>query len=149
MRRIIQTFDLKGNDFVDYLHQEFRTKQYIEQVIKNKENIESYFKLKNCKFQRLFQLLCYLLGKKKQEVNLDGTNIFDWRKFTTKLKEKIYEEITEYKYEGLKQGEYKQYNKVDFLEKQFESIDVDAIKQFSYPFFIVLRLAKNLCALRL
>lgn len=100
------------------------------------------------KFEKIFQTAFYLIGKHKEEVNLLNSNVFNWRKFQEETHEELFASLRSYQYEGIKEGDFKKYNKVDNVSKMIEALDSELIKSYSYPFFLVHRLIVNFCQLR-
>lgn len=103
----------KQTEYVDYYLQEFKTKLYSKQLNDNKEIILKFIELKFTKFSRIFQVAFYLLGKDKNEVNIVNSNIFNWRKFKESSNIDFFNNLDNYQYQGMKEGEFKKYNKVD------------------------------------
>lgn len=139
----------KQTEYVDYYLQEFKTKLYSKQLNDNKEIILKFIELKFTKFQRIFQIAFYLLGKDKNEVNVVNSNIFNWRKFKESSNIDFFNNLDDYQYQGMKEGEFKKYNKVDQVVKMLKAIDAEQVKSYSFPFYLVYRLVYNLCQLRL
>lgn len=70
---------------VHAVHQSYtRTREVftvlISQVHKLETGLESLVRTNFAKFPEILQNLFYLLGHSKQEINLHGTNVLDWRR---------------------------------------------------------------------
>ena len=62
-----------------------KLKHILSKNLRNMFNMfEKLTQFKFLKFKEIFQNLFYLLRFEKHEINLEGTNIFDWRKAKSK-----------------------------------------------------------------
>ena len=148
---IIKKYDDLQNklDFTNYFLLEFKTNQYKNQVLKHKEDIKKLLELNFIKFSDIFQWCFYLYKFKKEDINLEKTNIFNYRNFKNEKKDIFFENIEKYNYSGYKEGEYKRYNLLDIIEKKFKLFEDIKVQEYFYPLFILLRYIKNLINLRL
>ena len=101
------------------------------------------------KYPRIFQSLIYLLKfKTREEVCEFDTNKLSWKYVRCSLVGKDAEEMTlfkaigEYNPFGPKEDEYKEYEKLEFIQNNIEGISPDTVDNFSVALGKLLRWLK-------
>ena len=77
------------------------------------------------------QTLFYLLKFNREEICEVGTNKLFWKLAKLKWNESLLEMFQEYVPLGAKEGEYKKYQKINFLEKNLEGIVEEDVRNYS------------------
>ena len=77
---------------------------------------------------RLWQSAFFLLGYTREQICLGGTNKLFWKHARQYLNEDFIDRMVAYTPYGLKEGPFKQYQTVNFLEKNIEGINGDDIE---------------------
>lgn len=73
--------------------------------------------------ENIIQYACYLVGYTKEEINLPGTNVLNWRKVRTELfNEEFFEKIINYEYKGAKDNTVPVYAYINRLKTKLEQI---------------------------
>lgn len=84
------------------------------------------------RFQRFFQSLFYFLGHTREDICELGTNKLFWKIAKSKLNDGIFENMKKYTPLGSKDGEYKRYQLINFIEKNISEITIEEIEQYSF-----------------
>eukprot|EP01022_Parablepharisma_sp_SALTPOND_P015998 TRINITY_DN2300_c0_g1_i1.p1 TRINITY_DN2300_c0_g1~~TRINITY_DN2300_c0_g1_i1.p1 ORF type:complete len:516 (+),score=106.09 TRINITY_DN2300_c0_g1_i1:2776-4323(+) len=96
------------------------------------------------KMTRIMQTLFYLLGFKREDLCEPETNKLFWKKARKIWNEGLLDKFQEYTPVGPKEGQYKKYQKINFLEKNLEGITEEDVKNYSLglsKLFISLQMA--------
>ena len=110
-----------------------RMDQRMKQIVTGqfKERILIFQKYNVIKMSRIMQTLFYLLGYTKEEICEPETNKLFWKKAKTLWTEELLQKYHDYTPIGPKQGKYKKYQTINFLEKNLEGINEDDVKVYS------------------
>ncbi len=85
-----------------------------------------------CKYQQLIQVVMILVGYKKDEINIQGTNVLDWKKVKTMLAEQEFiDKVCAYTFKGSKVEEVPVYAKVMRLTQRLSKFNVEEIDQYN------------------
>lgn len=102
-------------------------------------------KLKNAKvirFPRVLQSIMYLLQISREEICEVKTNKLWWKKAKNIISDDFFMKIFKYDPIGPKEGEYKPYQKLNFIKKMIEDIDVEAVESYSFAIGRILQWVK-------
>mmetsp|Transcript_38570 Transcript_38570/g.28445 ORF Transcript_38570/g.28445 Transcript_38570/m.28445 type:complete len:103 (+) Transcript_38570:202-510(+) len=83
------------------------------------------------KHQRVFQCVFYLLGYEREQICERGTNKIQWKKAKELLNEDFFKRLAAYKPIGPKEGKMKEYQKLRFLERNMEGLEIEHIDEYS------------------
>jgi len=108
---------------------EFNVKQITEGSFR--EGILNLSKYNVVKMERIMQTLFYLLGYTREDLCEVGTNKLFWKKAREHWNEKLLDDFQNYTPLGPKDGEYKAYQKINFLEKNLDGIVDEDVKSYS------------------
>lgn len=89
-------------------------------------------KFKVIKYGRFFQSLFYFLGYQREQICEEGTNRIWWKKAQKLLNDDLYEKLMTYTPVGPKEGEYKRYQLLNFVEKNIEGYTLEEMEQYSW-----------------
>lgn len=84
------------------------------------------------KFPRFFQSLFYFLGYDREQICEEDTNKLWWKKAKDLINDELYERIQAYTPIGPKDGSFKKYQVINFIERNLESIDHVEMEQYSW-----------------
>lgn len=141
---------------------------YKELLKKHLHAIFDLKQLHYIKHSEVFEYMLLLLGRFKSDINIalktvlkyddlgfdqhnpkcleqtrltdaDVSDELDWKKFKSMLNESLFSELFIYDYTGEKHGEYKDYSKIDKINKALGELNQDEIKDYYYPLFALLR----------
>jgi len=70
------------------------------------------------KFRNALQAVLLFAGYPKEEINLQGTNVLDWRRVHHLLSEQLAVRVIEHSHEGVKLGDVPAYAKVSKLQER-------------------------------
>jgi hypothetical protein len=113
----------------DIFRCEFRVKQITEGLFR--EGILNLSKYNIVKMERIMQTLFYLLGYTREDLCEVGTNKLFWKKAREHWNEKLLEDFQNYTPLGPKDGEYKAYQKINFLEKNLDGLVDEDVRSYS------------------
>ena len=99
---------------------ELRIKQITQGVFK--ERLIKFNQYNVVKMIRIMQSLFYLLKFNREDLCEIGTNKLFWKKAKNFWDENLLNELNEYTPIGPKEGEYKRYQTINFIEKNLEGI---------------------------
>ena len=84
------------------------------------------------KFHRLFQSLFYLLKFKERHLICDkGTNKLSWKKAKQHLNDDLFQKMGDYWPVGAKEDNYREYERLKFVQANFEGIAEEAVDEYS------------------
>ena len=76
------------------------------------------------RFPSLMQMVLYFLGYKKNEINIEGTNILDWNRVRgTLCNQSLIDKLVEYTHRGAKPEEIESYSKWNHIASILEKLD--------------------------
>ena len=104
------------------------------QVLAQKEVKDWIFhltKFRVVKYLSLFQTIWYLLGKTKDELNLPGTAMLNWKKAKNLINEEFINEVLSYDHKGGKPNDVKNYAKITHLLKKIEKLNPEDIDNYN------------------
>ncbi|CAI2385810.1 unnamed protein product [Moneuplotes crassus] len=99
-------------------------------------------------FPRIFQTIFYLLGYTREQICEVNTNKLDWKKAKELIDDNFFMKLFKYQPVGPKDGEYKPYQKINFLEKQVEDIEQEQVEAYSHTFVRLLEWVKLAMSVR-
>mmetsp|Transcript_11994 Transcript_11994/g.10379 ORF Transcript_11994/g.10379 Transcript_11994/m.10379 type:complete len:132 (+) Transcript_11994:943-1338(+) len=101
------------------------------------------------KYMELLQEASILCGIKREEMNIPGTNILNWKKFREQMTEDIFiKRLEEYTFEGVKKDPVVSYAKLGRIKRRLEKIVVEEIEEYNAGFAILLKYLKQLIETR-
>lgn len=74
------------------------------------------------KHSRVLQTLFYLLGYQRDQICERGTNCLDFKKAKELINEQLFQKLANYNPVGARDGEYKEYQKMTFLQSNLKGI---------------------------
>ena len=83
------------------------------------------------KMPRILQALFYTLSYTREEICECDTNKLDFKRVKSLINEDLFERMATYNPFGQRESQFKEYNKLAFLKKTIESIEEDAVDQYS------------------
>lgn len=119
------------NEKLPVLKHEFLQKKLIEGDWRNA--IDDFKKYRVIKFTRFWQSLFYFLGCNREDICEEGTNKLFWKKAQNRVGQWLSENMGEYTHSGPKEKEFKKYQKINFIEKNIDGINIEDIEQYSFP----------------
>jgi len=115
------------------LHWEHKIKHIATGALK--EKVLSMQKYVVVKMPRIMQTLFYLLGFERENICEPSTNKLFWKKARTYWNEALLDKLQGYTPVGPKEGKYKKYQLINFLEKNLEGINDEDVKNYSLGLF--------------
>ena len=112
---------------------EHKIKQLLTPIIKDKVLGLSKYNVIN--MTRIMQTLFYLLGYQREDLCEPGTNKLFWKKARKLWNDELLDKFQNYTPIGPKEGVYKKYQTINFLEKNLEGVNEDEIKAYSLGLF--------------
>lgn len=100
------------------------------------------------KLPRIMQSLFYLLGFTRDEICEPGTNKLFWKKARNFWNEALFEKFMAYTPIGPKEGHYKKYQTINFLEKNLDGITEEEVHNYSLGLEKVFHCLQNALELR-
>ena len=88
-------------------------------------------KLNVMKMPRVLQTLFYLLKYEREEICEKDTNKMDIKKLRSLINEDLFIRMSKYAPIGQKSDEYKEYQMLNFLDKNIASVEEDKIDEYS------------------
>ena len=85
-------------------------------------------------FPRIFQAIFYLLGFSREEICEENTNKLQWKKAKELINDEFFLKLFKYQPVGPKEGEYKPYQKINYLESLISEIDQEKVEAYSHTF---------------
>lgn len=113
----------------DIFRCEFKVRQITEGPFR--EGTLNLSKYNVVKMERIMQTLFYLLGYTREDLCEVATNKLFWKRARTLWNEKLLEEFQNYTPLGPKDGEYKAYQKINFLEKNLDGLVEEDVRNYS------------------
>ena len=104
-------------------------------IFKEREEFQTRFAdLKNykvIKYGKFIQGLLYFLGYDKEKVTEPGTQKFFWKTAKTLMDDDFLTKMEEYDFRGPKEGVYKPYQTLNFIEKIITGINAEEVDEFN------------------
>lgn len=95
------------------------------------------------KFPRIFQSLMYLLKYKQRELVCErGTNKLEWKKAKVLINDDMFARMGDYYPIGPKEDDYKEYEKLKFVQSNLEGISEEQVDEYSIALGKLLRWIK-------
>lgn len=142
-----QEEDQAAEEKTNTLDQEMNEKQQLYEVELSKwervvahlqqDNVKEYLShlshFRVIKYQSLLQGLLLFLGYKKQEINLPGSNVLDWKnvKVLISKDECFLNKMLEYDYKGAKPSAVESYAKINRLQSRFSLLSQEDIDNYN------------------
>ena len=83
------------------------------------------------KYLSVFQSIWYLLGRTKEELNIPGTTLLNWKNTKKLINEEFFKEVLGFDHRGAKPNEVKNYAKINHLLKKIEKLNPDDIDNYN------------------
>lgn len=80
---------------------------------------------------RVFQTVFYLLGYTREEICERDTNKLEWKKAKNLLNEDFFKRLGTYNPFGPKEGEFKEYQRLNFLKKNISYYEPEQVDEYS------------------
>jgi len=111
----------------------FRWGCKLQQLTKGvfKESLLVFQKYNVIKMPRIMQSLFYLLGFTREDLCEVGTNKLFWKKARELWNEELLQKFGEYTPIGPKEGNYKKYQTINFIEKNLEGFVEEEVQSYS------------------
>lgn len=87
--------------------------------------------IKVVKYGKFFQGLLYLLGYSWDSIVEPGTAIFNWKTAKTLLNDDFLEKLKSYQSLGSKDGEFKAYQSLTYIEKLIEGMNPEVVTEYN------------------
>ena len=104
-------------------------------LFKEREEFQTRFedlkKYKVIKYGKFIQGLLYFLGYEKEKVVEEGTQKFFWKTAKTIMDEAFLDKMETYDFRGPKEGTYKPYQTLNFIEKTIDGIVAEDVDEFN------------------
>eukprot|EP00826_Nyctotherus_ovalis_P043996 TRINITY_DN4704_c0_g1_i5.p1 TRINITY_DN4704_c0_g1~~TRINITY_DN4704_c0_g1_i5.p1 ORF type:complete len:285 (+),score=136.40 TRINITY_DN4704_c0_g1_i5:467-1321(+) len=113
----------------DLFRWECKVKQLTQGVFQ--ESLLAFHKYNVVKMPRIMQSLFYLLGFAREDLCEIGTNKLFWKKAREYWNEDLLRKFDEYTPVGPREGEYKKYQTINFIEKNLEGIAEEEVQSYS------------------
>ena len=102
------------------------------------------------KYLGIIQTALILIGYTKEEINIPGTNILNWKKVSRYLHAAgFFEKLELYRYKGPKTEKYKPYQTVQRILRRLEGYVVEEIDDFNIALGVLYRYMKQLLETRI
>lgn len=104
------------------------------QIITTKEVKDWVFRLAKyrvVKYLAVFQSIWFLLGKTKEEVNLPGTAMVNWKIAKNFINEEFFQQVINFEHRGAKPNEMKAYARINHLLKKIEKLNAEDIDGYN------------------
>jgi len=133
---LVQAKDNEGNGFPDdeskNMYGNLQRILFTAKLFKDKEEwkkgLLNLAKSTVIRLPRLWQSIFYLLGYEREQICLEGTNKLFWKNASRFLNEAFIENMVSYTPYGTRQGPFKQYQTINFIEKNLEGINGEEIE---------------------
>ncbi|CAI2387904.1 unnamed protein product [Moneuplotes crassus] len=112
-----------------------------------KNDLKELTQYRVIKMARVIQTAFYLLKYTREDICEEKTNCLDWKKTKKYLNDDFFKNLKEYQPIGEKKDEYKEYQKLNFLMKYLEEIQLQDIEAYSLALgqlFLFLQLAMKI-----
>lgn len=126
----------------------------LKEVISDRANqkVAEYFlnlsQFRVLKFPSILQNLLYLLGHTREDINLPGTHILNWKQTKTLLTDDFIDRIVKYSHKGAKDQKVLPYALVNKISEKLSKIDQEQVDQYNLGYGRILRFLKLTCTLR-
>ena len=100
------------------------------------------------KFPGILQTALYLLGFGKEEINIAGTNVLNWKYVRTILNENLLDRLVMYSHRGPKEQPPFPWSMVNRVQRRLEKYDQEQVDNYCLPYGRVLKLLLMTCRLR-
>lgn len=98
-----------------------------------KEKLREFTEYTVIKMTRVFQTVFYLLQYERDDLCERDTNKLEWKKAKRYIDDNFFKRLGGYNPIGPKDGEYREYQKLRFLEKNVEGIEPEHVDDYSIP----------------
>jgi len=93
--------------------------------------LDDFKRQKILKYNKFMQSLFYLLGYSKDDITEPGTQKFFCKKAKTLITDEFLDKMADYDFMGPKDGEYKSYQTLNYIEKNIEGMNLADIEAVS------------------
>ena len=99
------------------------------------------------KFPEVFQNLFYLLGHSKEQINIPGTNILDWRSSKGDINLEmvspdLFDNVCSFRYQGPKSTKTVNYMYINRILSRLTKLNESSVKEYCFPLYLLLRVIK-------